>query len=160
MYAYGRVRHCLTVTSALCVKGLTSRPTSRAITRVCKSESERQHFEHKLSQYSLDRWLHAAHSYSDLITFTISWAIVVYFHCNICHSSFCSSWFLSSGFARFDASSLNGVVVNFYNPWCIIVWYTFLQNFVNFCRFIQKFYDNSLIMKHSIENCVISGRDA
>ena len=35
------------------------------------------------------------------------------------------------------------VVENFYNPWCTLVSYMFLQNFVNLYLFIQKFYDNN-----------------
>jgi len=61
--------------------------------------------------------------------------------------------FVKQGFARFNASRLKGVVRNFYSRWCIIVWYMFMQNVVNFYRSIQKLYGNNLwdmvIMNHS-----------
>ena len=35
-------------------------------------------------------------------------------------------------------------VRNFHSSWCIVVCFTFLQNFVHFYWYSQKFYDNSI----------------
>ena len=46
--------------------------------------------------------------------------------------------------ASFGAARLKSVQGKFYSLRCAIVWYAFPQNFVNFYRSIQSFYDNNL----------------
>ena len=55
------------------------------------------------------------------------------FRCDIAHSSI---W-CPAMFACFPASRLKSEVGHFNCPWCIIVWYTFLQNFVSSYGFIE-----------------------
>jgi len=74
------------------------------------------------------------------------------------HPSMCMRWserqtfwtkicqwiFVKQCFAHFGACHLKKCSGKFYHLCCTIVWYTRLQNYVNFYWFIQKFFDSDL----------------
>jgi len=45
-------------------------------------------------------------------------------------------WAVSRNIISSGTDTVRG---NYHSPWCTIAWYTFLQNFINFYRFIQTF---------------------